>query len=302
YVADSDLDEDLKEDHEHDHANYPADGWDGDDEPFDDDDDDDTDDEDEEPFEDEEDDEEQEEEHLASVESSVVPIVDHVLPAIDIEALEADEPAPTPRSPYTIIPISQTRLRRAQKTVKLEPPISASIKACIATHVALFSPPLPVPAVEIRMRALLPSTSRKTDIPEADVPPRKRACLTTLALGSEVGESSTTGATRQPGPIESDLRRCRVEQTGYRITETWDEIVDTLIEIAPTTLEGDDRAVLRARVNTLFGDRPDHHHTTMLLDREAMYAHEAWTGFKDRSAAIAGHIRTLKAHVAALIA
>nr|GFD60652.1 hypothetical protein [Tanacetum cinerariifolium] len=72
--------------------------------------------------------------------------------------------------------------------------------------------PLGYKALRIRMRALLPSTSRRTDIPKADVPPRKRACLTTLALGFEVGESFTAGAARQPGPTESDLRRYRVEQ------------------------------------------------------------------------------------------
>nr|GEY79730.1 hypothetical protein [Tanacetum cinerariifolium] len=62
---------------------------------------------------------------------------------------------------------------------------------------------------------------------------------------------------------------------------------------------GDDQAdypkILRSRVNTLFRDRPDHHRTTMLLDREAMYAREAWAGFEDRSSAIAAHVRTLKA-------
>nr|GFD11507.1 hypothetical protein [Tanacetum cinerariifolium] len=66
------------EDPEEDHADYPADGGDGDDEPFDDNDvDDETDDEDEEPFKDEEDNEE-EEEHLAPADSSIVPIVDPV--------------------------------------------------------------------------------------------------------------------------------------------------------------------------------------------------------------------------------
>nr|GEX42037.1 hypothetical protein [Tanacetum cinerariifolium] len=65
-----------------DHADYPANGGDGNDKPFDDDDDDDTDDEDEEPFEDEEGDEE-EEDHLALADSSAVPIVDPVLPAGD---------------------------------------------------------------------------------------------------------------------------------------------------------------------------------------------------------------------------
>nr|GFA31145.1 hypothetical protein [Tanacetum cinerariifolium] len=268
--------------------------------PFDDDDDD-TDEEDEEPFEDEEDDKE-EEEHRALADSSAVSIMDPVPPTVDTEEFETDESAPTPGSPQTIIPFSQTRLRMARKAVRLEPPMSASMEACIARHAALLSPPLPVPAAEIRMRALLRSTSSRTDIPEADVPPRKRACLTTPAPGFE---------------------------SGYGITDTWDEIVDTLMEIAPTNLEGvnqrvteldttvrqrtdefevrfeeaqDDRALLRARVNTLFRDRPDHCHIAMLLDREAMYAREAWARSEDRIAAIAAHVRTLKAHVATLIA
>nr|GEY89639.1 hypothetical protein [Tanacetum cinerariifolium] len=91
YVADSDPKEDLEDDQ----TDYPADGGDGDDELSDDDDDDDTDDEDleEEPF---EEDNEEEEEHLALTDSSNVPIVDHVLPAGDTEALEADEPTHAP--------------------------------------------------------------------------------------------------------------------------------------------------------------------------------------------------------------
>nr|GEV14877.1 putative reverse transcriptase domain, ribonuclease H-like domain, aspartic peptidase domain protein [Tanacetum cinerariifolium] len=314
YVADFDLEEDLEDDQ----ADYPADGGDGDDEPSDDDDDDDTDDEDpeEEPFKDEEDDEEKVE-HPAPTNSSIVPIVDH------------------------------TRLRKARKTVRPEPPMSASMEACIARHAALPSPPLlvaslplPLPsplttsptdtgaplgyrAARIRMRALLPSTSCRTDIPEANISPRKRACLTTPTLGFENGESSAAGATRQPGPTESDLRRHRVEQVGYGITDTWDEIVDTLMEIASTTLEGvnervieldttvrqrtdefeicfeeaqDDRSLRRARVNTLFRDRPDHRRTAMLMDREAMYACKAWAFSMDRSSAIATHVRTLETY------
>nr|GEX64599.1 hypothetical protein [Tanacetum cinerariifolium] len=128
-------------------------------------------------------------------------------------------------------------------------------------------------AVGIRMRALLPSTSRMTNILEADMLPQKRACLTTSALGFKIRESSTASAARQPGPIESDLRRCR-----------------------------DDQALLRARVNTLFRDRPDHCRTAMLMDKEAMYARKAWAYTEDRSSAIAVYVRTLETHVAALIA
>nr|GFB33610.1 hypothetical protein [Tanacetum cinerariifolium] len=220
YVADSDLEEDPEDDQ----ADYPADGGDGDDEPSDDDDNDDTDDEEpeEEPF---KEDEEEEEEHLALADSSTIHIIDPVLLAGDTDALEADEPTHAPGLPI-IIPLSQTRLCRSRKTVRPEPPIPTDTRA-----------PLGYRAAEIRMRALLPSTSHGTDIPEADFPSRKRACLTTLALRCEIGESFAAGAARQPAPIESDLKRRRVEQAGYGITDTWDEIVDTLMKIAPTTLE-----------------------------------------------------------------
>ncbi|GJT40409.1 putative reverse transcriptase domain-containing protein [Tanacetum coccineum] len=130
---------------------------------------------------------------------------------------------------------------------------------------------------------LLPYTSHRTDIPKAEMPPQKKACFTTPASGFEVGESSAAGAARQPGPtLEADLWRDRVREMGYGITDTWDEIVEAMLEIAPTTLEGvnqrvtelattvrqdtnefyvrfedaqDDRDFLRARVNTLFRDR-----------------------------------------------
>nr|GEX86214.1 putative ribonuclease H-like domain-containing protein [Tanacetum cinerariifolium] len=141
-------------------------------------------------------------------------------------------------------------------------------------------------------------------------------------FSSTVNNASTNGvnadAVRKLGPTpESDLRRYRVEQTGYGITDTWDEIVDTLMEIALITLEGvnqrvieldttvrqrtdefevrfeeaqDVQDLMRARVNTLFRDRPDHRRIAMLLDREAMYARKAWASFKDRSAAIVAHV------------
>nr|GEU56031.1 putative reverse transcriptase domain-containing protein [Tanacetum cinerariifolium] len=253
-----------------------------------------------EPFEDEEDDEE-EEEHLALADSSVVPIIDHVLLAGDTEALEVDEPTRAPGSPI-IIPLSQTRLHRARKTIRLEPSISVSKEACITRHAALPLPPLLVPslplplpsplttsltdteaplgyrAARIRMRALLPSTSHRTDILEADMLPQKRACLTTPALKFEIGESFAAGAMRQPGPIKSDLRRCRVEQAGYGIPDTWDKIVDTLMEIAPTTLDGVNDILTELDTTV----RPDNHRTAMLMDREAMYAREAWAFSMDR--------------------
>ncbi|GJV04046.1 hypothetical protein Tco_1337615 [Tanacetum coccineum] len=293
YVPDSDPEEDSEEEH----ADYPADGGDGDDEPSDDDtDDDDADDDDEEPFEDDE----EEEEHLAPADSPVIPIVDPVPSASGLqEAFETDESAPTPRPPQIRIPFAQTRLRRARKSVRPEPPMSASMEARIAEHAAALTPPLPVVsspvplpsplttsptdtgaplgyrAAGIRMRAAdaspplsLPPTSPRTDIPEAEMPPRKRACLTTPAPGYEIGESSAAGAARQPGPTPA--------------MDTWDEIVEAMMEIAPTTLEGVDQRVTE-------------------LDTTVRQRTEEFEFWKERSAAIEAHVRTLEAQVATLI-
>ncbi|GKB71805.1 hypothetical protein Tco_0933217 [Tanacetum coccineum] len=181
YVTDSDLEEDPEEDPEEEHVDYPTDGGDDDDKPSDKDDDDnddnddgDSDDEDKETSEDEE-----EEEHLAPADPSTVPVVDPVPSAEDTEEVEAEEPAPT--SPRTRVPFSQTRLRKAQKTVRLEPPMSPSMVARMAEYAALPTPPLPP------LSPLLPWE----DILEDKLPPRKRLYSTAPTSRYEVGESST---------------------------------------------------------------------------------------------------------------
>ncbi|GJR21256.1 hypothetical protein Tco_0969783 [Tanacetum coccineum] len=55
----------------------------------------------------------------------------------------------------------------------------------------------------------LPPTSPRTDVPKAEILPRKRACLTTPDSGNESRESSAAGAARQPGPTPA--------------VDTWDE-------------------------------------------------------------------------------
>ncbi|GKE44640.1 hypothetical protein Tco_1471924 [Tanacetum coccineum] len=87
------------------------------------------------------DEDEEEEEHLALTDSFVVPVVDPVPSAGDTKAFETDESAPTPGSPQTMVLFSQTHLRRARKTVRLEPPMSASMEARIVEHVATPIPP-----------------------------------------------------------------------------------------------------------------------------------------------------------------
>ncbi|GJX47183.1 hypothetical protein Tco_0272373, partial [Tanacetum coccineum] len=177
YIADSDsMEEDTDED-SIDYLDEPEDGEEDDDEdpeedpseehePEDDDDDDDTDDEDEEPTEDEE------EEHPTSIDSSVVPVVDPVLSAGDTKAFETDELAPTPRSPQT--------------------------RACIAEHAAAPIPPTSPAYDQAPLGHKAAMIRMRDDIPEEDMPPRRRFVLTALPPGYDVVESSAAAAARPP--------------------------------------------------------------------------------------------------------
>ncbi|GKB72957.1 hypothetical protein Tco_0934369, partial [Tanacetum coccineum] len=86
-------------------------------------------------------------------------------------------------------------------------------------------------------------------------------------------------------------------ETGYGITNTWDKIVEAMLEVAPTTLEGVNQRVTKLATTVRQEneeDRPYHRYTAVILDREAMYARIAWTSSEDRSAAIEAHVRTLE--------
>ncbi|GKF71487.1 hypothetical protein Tco_0207601 [Tanacetum coccineum] len=148
-------------------------------------------DEDEEPTEDEE-----EEEHPAPADSSVVPVVDPVPSAGDIEAFETDESAPTPRSPQTRILFSQIRLCRARKTIRLEPPMSASMEARIAEHAAVPIPPTSPAYDQAPLGHRAAIIRMRDDIPEEDMPPRRRFVLTAPPPRCDVAESSVAAATR----------------------------------------------------------------------------------------------------------
>nr|GEU94740.1 hypothetical protein [Tanacetum cinerariifolium] len=206
-IDDDDDDDDEDEDPKEDHADYLADGGDGDDELSNIDDDDD--DEDEEAFEDEDDDEE-EEDHLASSDSSAVPVIVHVPLAGDTKAFETNK-----RELALLLLLSDSRSKE------------------ILTAGAARLSGLDIVVTDAIAGRLMP-----------------RESVTKLAT-----------TIRQ----DTDEFHVRFED------------------------EQDDRAFLRAQVNTLFKDRQYHHRTAMLLDREATYACRAWTGSEDRSVAIEAH-------------
>ncbi|GKE38213.1 hypothetical protein Tco_1461618, partial [Tanacetum coccineum] len=221
--GEEDDDEDSKEDPDEDPSEEH--------EPEDDNDDDDIDNEDEDPTEDEE-----EEEHLAPADSSVVPVVDHVPSARDTEAFETGEFAPTPRSPQTRVLFSQTRPCRAWKTVRLEPPMSASMEARIAEHAAAPIPPTHPTYDQAPLGHRAAMIRISDDIPKEDMPPRRRFVLTAPPPGCDVAESSAAtaraprgqydfvdtvdaeqGLIRSPGHDAQTIARAadRVEDVGY---------------------------------------------------------------------------------------
>nr|GEX89481.1 hypothetical protein [Tanacetum cinerariifolium] len=83
----------------------------------------------------------------------------------------------------------------------------------------------------------LPSASRREDRPEVTLPPRKRL---DIALGPryEVGESSSAAAARPArgfradygffAAVDREIMRDPEREVGYRITDSWDKMVETL--------------------------------------------------------------------------
>ncbi|GJR95807.1 putative reverse transcriptase domain-containing protein [Tanacetum coccineum] len=245
YVAESDPEEDPKEyeddETEDSPVDYPMDGGDDGDDDDGDSSGDDVDDEDK-----EEEDEEEEEEHLASVDSSVVvPTVEPVFPP------EGTEPVIPP--PSTDITITRARITvQLQAFISLPP--EAEVERLLAMTTPSPSPPISlsppsagerlarIASTQALMDTLLPHTihlhchttklptslyipppiDRRDDLPESELPPRKRLCLSTLG-SSEVG---------------------------YGISDTWVDPAEAVPKIAPVTLrEGNTRVAELAELH-----------------------------------------------------
>ncbi|GJW07887.1 hypothetical protein Tco_1570310 [Tanacetum coccineum] len=256
YVADFDpLEEDLKEDP----ADYLANEGEDEEEK-------------EESSEDDDDEEEdaskneEEEEHLAPADSTLHAI-DSVLSAEETEPFETD---------------------KAQIFVRPHTPPSPSVEACIAEYAAapthlspppsplshlssllpqIPSPPLPSPPL------LLPSTAHKTDISEAEMPPR--VCFTAPTHRVDYGFIDT---------LDVSIRAFE-----GRVMTAVEEVNKRVIDLAATQRQDvhelyvrhgdsqDDRDALRAEIS--------------LLTRER----QAWAYSEDRILAMEGRIRTLEA-------
>ncbi|GKB08149.1 hypothetical protein Tco_0836433 [Tanacetum coccineum] len=169
---------------------------------------------------------------------------------------------PSPSPPISLSPPSaRERLARcmAPSTHSLPPPVPspllpssgcltkiqtlriASTQALIdAVTAALQSPlisPLP-PSLYIP-----PPVGCRDDVPDSELPPRKRLCLSTLGSRYEIGESSTARPTGGRGidygfvsTVDSKARRQGISEVGYGIRDTWVDPAEAVPEIAPMTV------------------------------------------------------------------
>ncbi|GKC23446.1 hypothetical protein Tco_1025596 [Tanacetum coccineum] len=266
-------------------------------------------DEDEEPFEDEE-----EEEHLASAESSAVPITDPVPSAEDTEALKTDEAAPTPAEverlfslpippPSPLTPLSSP-LPQIPSPPLPPPPSSLHLPPPVPTSLPLSLSPLPpLPA-----SLFIPPVERREDTPEAELPPSNRLCLTAPAPRYEVEESSTVSPRPTGGhgadygfidTMDAEVRRQRAEEVDYGVRDVWVDPTEAVEEVAPTTLEGvNDRLTELAAVQEQ--DTQDiyafHYETTRLLDQEALVSREAWVHSIGLSTAVYYELQAYRTH------
>ncbi|GJQ98262.1 putative reverse transcriptase domain-containing protein [Tanacetum coccineum] len=208
--------------------------------------------------EDEDKEDEEEEEHLAPADSAVV------VPTV--------EPVCLPKGTEPVIPPSSTNITTTgvritvlfQASISLPPEVEVErplSRPCLLHHhhhlshyhhplqesalldavtAALPSPPLPPlpPSLYIP-----PPVDRRDDLPESDLPPRKRLCLSTLGSRYEIGESSTTRPTEDRGvdygfvsTVDAEARRQGINEVGYGIRDTWVDPVEEVPEIAPMTV------------------------------------------------------------------
>ncbi|GKC01300.1 hypothetical protein Tco_0987436 [Tanacetum coccineum] len=211
-----------------------------------------------------EEDEEEVEEHLAPADSAVVvPTASISLPPeAEVERLLA-MPTPPPSPLISLSPPSAgERLARctAPSAHSSPPPVPspllpssgcltqiqtlkiASTQALVdAVTVALPSPPLlPPPPPYLYVP---PPVDRRDDIPESELPPRNRSCLSILGPRYEVGESSTARPTRGRGinygfvsTVDAEVRRRGIREVGYGIRDTWVDLAEAVPEIAPMTV------------------------------------------------------------------
>ncbi|GJY98653.1 hypothetical protein Tco_0516083 [Tanacetum coccineum] len=138
-------------------------------------------------------------------------------------------PVPSPLLPSSGCPTQIQTLRIASTQALID-----------AVTAALPSPPLPPLPSSLYIS---PPVDRRDDVPETELPPRKRLCLSTLGSRYEIGESSTARPIRGRGvdygfvsTVDAEARRQGISEVGYGIRDTWVDPAEAVPEVAPMTV------------------------------------------------------------------
>nr|GEY71188.1 hypothetical protein [Tanacetum cinerariifolium] len=238
-----------------------------------------------------------------------------ISPMEEMTAMTKRKPSETDESAATPPPYPAYRTT-ARITIPAPVPMPAWTDSEVVRLLAISSPPssplspwsLPSPQIPfpllppILLPPLpLPSASRREDRPEVTLPPRKRLDIA-LGLRYEVGESSSAAAARLAGGFRADygfvatvdreIMRDPEREAGYEITDSWDEIVETL-QGAPVGTDTE----LGGYLNMLFRDRHAHAYTRQLMKTEARMSREAWVRATDASDHVHGEVMSLRTTV-----
>ncbi|GKB45156.1 hypothetical protein Tco_0890098 [Tanacetum coccineum] len=364
YVPESDPEadpeEDDDEDPKEDPVDYPADGGDdGDDE-----DESSEDDEDDDEVDIEADDDEEEEEHPAPADSAVValPAADQAPSAEETEPFETDESAatPPPHPAYRVtarisipapVPTPVWSDAEVARLLAISTPPSSPLSPWSSPLPQIPSPPLPpIPSPSLPLSPPLPvfslvpvlspsppaSPIRSLGYRAAIIRLRAELCIT-IGPAYEVGESSSAAAAARPAgglradygfvaTMDREIRRDPKRDVGYGITDSWDEIVETL-QGAPVSTdtelgrhmiafetrvrqdtdeiytrlddEQSGRQLLAGQINMLFRDRRAHARTARLMETEARMSREAWGRSMDASDLARAEVMSLRTTVLA---
>ncbi|GKE71627.1 hypothetical protein Tco_1529699 [Tanacetum coccineum] len=169
------------------------------------------------------------------------------LPHIPSSSLPLSPPSPVLSPAPPLSPIRSMGYRAAMIRIRAEasstshylplpPPFILSPTRPDAPLLGI-PPPVPISVPTSSPPLLLPFASRREDRPEVTLPPQKRLGIA-LGPGYEVGESSSAAAARPAGGLRAyygfvatiirEIMRDPEREVGYRITDSWDEIVETL--------------------------------------------------------------------------
>nr|GEU29835.1 putative reverse transcriptase domain-containing protein [Tanacetum cinerariifolium] len=183
-----------------------------------------------------------------------------------------DDSFPPPLHRVTArIPTYPLGYRAAMIRLRAEAP-STSHPLPLSTPPSGTPPLLPIPLSTSSPPLLLPSTSLRVDVPEVTLPPQKRLCIA----------------------LDDEIRQDPEREVGYGIMDTWDEMVEDMLETpAATDVAGlsqrmtdfvttvrqdtdkiygrlddahDDRLLMSGQINMMRIDRRAHAYTTRLMD------------------------------------